>query len=455
MKEVIKMIKARKGILGISAILILSIVFINIALAVDKTPPASITNLKNISYATSYINWTWKDPATPDFAKVMVYIDGKFKKNVTKGTRYYNATSLLSNTKHTISTRTVDSSGNVNKTWRNHTALTAKIITPTPTPTPIPPPSPTPSLGVFYYPWTGGNPVISPTNTWKHWKDGNHNPPSTWDSHYLPDLGPSSTFDPYNRLYSAKDTNIINKQLGLMKQAGIGFVISSWWGQNSYEDQALDVIFTQVLPSTSNPYPDAKFAIYYEKEGFADVPISEIISDINYIKTKYASSSYYYKINGKPVIFVYNADSGGLADAQKWKSVRDQTGIYTVLKVFSGYQTYADLADSWHQYAPAHPGGFEQQDNYSALITPGFHKWNEQPRLTREDFVRWENNVAQLKNANVQFKLIETWNEWGEGTGIEPAQKINHDDVNGFTPAADSYGTKYIDILSKYFSVTS
>ncbi len=312
----------------------------------------------------------------------------------------------------------------------------------------------TSSLGIFYYPWTGGNHGVSPnpSETWLHWKDGGHKPPKTWDSNYLPDLSPIKSFDPNIRLYSAKDTDIINEQLKLMRQAGIGFVISSWWGQNSYEDQTLDIIFNQILSSPGNPYPDVKFCIYYEKEGFADVPKSEIVSDINYIKQKYASSPYYYKINGKPVIFVYNADTGGLADAQKWSDVRNDTGIYTILKVFTGYKDNVNLADSWHQYGPATPGGFEQQDNYSAFITPGFHKWSEQPRLGRENFTRWENDVIKLNDANVQFKLIETWNEWGEGTGIEPAQKINHDDVNGFTPADDSYGTKYIDILSKYFA---
>lgn len=262
-------------------------------------------------------------------------------------------------------------------------------------------------------------------------------------------------FDTYNRLYSSKDIRIINNQLSLMKRAGIEFVISSWWGQNSYEDQALDIIFNQVLPSANNPYSNVKFCIYYEKEGFADVPISEIISDINYIKQKYVTSPYYLHIDNKPVVFIYNADTlpSPLADAQKWNDVRSQTNIYTVLKVIPNYQQYTNLADSWHQYAPTI--GFEQQGIYSAFISPGYNKWHEQPRLTREDFARWENNVSQLKNANVQFKLIETWNEWGEGTGIEPAQLINHDDINpnGFSPiiGIDSYGTKYIDILAKYF----
>ncbi|PWB54756.1 MAG: hypothetical protein C3F06_03915 [Candidatus Methanoperedenaceae archaeon] len=86
----------------------------------------NVTKLKNITYEKNYINWTWKDPKNIDFKKVMVFIDNKFKKNVSKGKMYYNATNFKSNTKHTISTWTVDMNGNINKTWTNHSSRTAK-----------------------------------------------------------------------------------------------------------------------------------------------------------------------------------------------------------------------------------------------------------------------------------------------------------------------------------------
>ena len=92
----------------------------------DFKPPMNVTNLKNISYAPSYINWTWKDPNDNDFRKVMVFIDNKFKGNVSKGKMYYNATNLTANTMHTVSTRTVDMNGNINRTWTNRSAWTAK-----------------------------------------------------------------------------------------------------------------------------------------------------------------------------------------------------------------------------------------------------------------------------------------------------------------------------------------
>ncbi len=94
--------------------------------AKDAIPPVSITNLKNISYARGYIKWNWTDPSDVDFIRVIVYINGKFKTNVSNGVRYYNATGLIPNTTYTISTHTVDTSGNINKTWKNYTAKTSR-----------------------------------------------------------------------------------------------------------------------------------------------------------------------------------------------------------------------------------------------------------------------------------------------------------------------------------------
>src|SRR5665648_635835 len=101
----------------------------------DLIPPASIINLNNITYKETYINWTWLDPINADFANVSIWIDNIFKTNVTKGIQYYNATGFSPNTQHTISTRTQDTSGNVNTTWVNATNRTKPDLTPPIAPT--------------------------------------------------------------------------------------------------------------------------------------------------------------------------------------------------------------------------------------------------------------------------------------------------------------------------------
>jgi PKD repeat protein len=57
----------------------------------------------------------------------MVYLDGVWKINVSKSVQLYSATGLTADTQHIIGTRTVDTNGNVNASWVNHTARTAPV----------------------------------------------------------------------------------------------------------------------------------------------------------------------------------------------------------------------------------------------------------------------------------------------------------------------------------------
>ncbi len=93
-------------------------------------PPASITDLHNTTYDEDEITWNWTDPCSPDFSHVMVWLDGEFQDNVTKGTQTFTAEDLIPATAYTISTRTVGTNGLINQTWVNHTASTKQIPPP-------------------------------------------------------------------------------------------------------------------------------------------------------------------------------------------------------------------------------------------------------------------------------------------------------------------------------------
>ncbi len=91
------------------------------------TPPANITNLHNTTYEQTSISWVWTDPTSADFDHVMVYLDGVFQENVTKGEETFTATSLNPATEYTIGTRTVGTTGLINETWVNQTSWTKAL----------------------------------------------------------------------------------------------------------------------------------------------------------------------------------------------------------------------------------------------------------------------------------------------------------------------------------------
>jgi hypothetical protein len=55
-------------------------------------------------------------------------------------------------------------------------------------------------------------------------------------------------------------------------------------------------------------------------------------------------------------------------------------------------------------------------------ISPGFWKKGDTVRLAR-DMTRWRSDVASYAAATPRFRLVTTFNEWGEGTAVESAQE--------------------------------
>ncbi|APH38361.1 S-layer protein domain-containing protein [Methanohalophilus halophilus] len=88
---------------------------------------SSVSNLNESDTGTTWINWTWDNPAETNFSNVSVYIDGTFEDSVTD--QFYNATGLDSDKEYEISTRAVDNGGNLSE-WNNDTATTDDIIPP-------------------------------------------------------------------------------------------------------------------------------------------------------------------------------------------------------------------------------------------------------------------------------------------------------------------------------------
>lgn len=298
-----------------------------------------------------------------------------------------------------------------------------------------------PYYATFFYPWSE-NPNTD--GHWSYWNDNGHSPPANWFSNYSPDPNPAS-FDPANELYSSNNYTIFKWQLSKLAEAKQEVGISSWWGQGHKTDSSFNKIVTDFMNRADNPYPNFRWTIYYEKEGSADPPVSEIVADLNYIKTNYTNQPSFLKIDGKPVVFVY-AGADGADMASRWAQARSQTGFYVVLKVYSGYKTDPNQPDSWHQYAPA--VRTDSQSPYSYAISPGFWKDGETVRLARS-LSEFQTAVTNMVSANVTWKLTETWNEWGEGSSVEPGDQVIQTTSGNATldPSGAPFKNQYIDIL--------
>ncbi len=291
-------------------------------------------------------------------------------------------------------------------------------------------------IATFLYPWYG-NPTTS--GLWNHWEGGS-DPPKTWSANYLPNY-PDSTWNPSVQLYDSSDTELLRWQDRGMARAGIDIAIASWWGIGGYEDAA----FARAIRVCKS----VQWCIYYEPEGYGDPSPQKIYNDIKYVIDNYGPTRNYAKVDGKWLVFVYVA--GGEEAASRWRNAK-------AMLASGGYDVYlngdgASAPDTWdsvHSYSPIFYQGLTDtlpNVDDSAWISPGFWGIDESPRLERslsEFTSAWNDIIANREN--YRFILIETWNEWHEGTQIEPGQEIVPD-PGGYYPAGYDYGYDFIDVI--------
>ena len=213
--------------------------------------------------------------------------------------------------------------------------------------------------------------------------------------------------------YSSDNQAVVDQHIQDLDYADIDVAIASWWGVDRQKEANR---IPQLLDRTTAADSDLKWAIYYESEGFGNPGVTELESDLAYLKARYTQHQSFARIDGKPVIFVYNADDTSCEVADRWAQATNGEW-YVVLKVFGGYKNCASQPDDWHQYGPATPVSHVAGDSYN--ISAGFWRANEtSPRLAR-DPSRWTQNVRDMVASEEPWQLITSYNEWGEGTATE------------------------------------
>lgn len=225
-------------------------------------------------------------------------------------------------------------------------------------------------------------------------------------THYTPSLG----------FYASTSASVIRSHIAAMQYAKIQVGISSWWGVGSKTDAR----FPALLSTTSQVGSPLRWSVYYENESNSNPSAGQIRADLTYIRDQYAANPSFFRVDGRFVVFVYNAGGDACELVDRWKQA-NTLGAYVVLRLFQGFRTCPTQPDAWHEYGPA--TAVANHPPYSFSISPGFWQANEaSPRLAR-DVTRWRQNVRDMIASNATLQLVTTFNEFGEGTAVESANE--------------------------------
>jgi hypothetical protein len=253
-----------------------------------------------------------------------------------------------------------------------------------------------PARGTFFYPWF----------------------PEAWTQK---GFSPFTRYTPSLGFYDSSDVDVVDEHIRELDYAKIAVSIASWWGVGTHQESTR---IPQLLDRTAAMGSSLKWALYHEQEGQRNPTVAELQADLAYIGSNYATRPAYAHVNGKPVIFVYNPPDTACEVADRWTQA-SAGAWYVVLLVVPGYRTCLVQPDSWHNYPPAHAE--DQRPGYSFTISPGFWRIDEPtPRLAR-DLDRFRQGIRNMIASQEPWQLITTFNEWGEGTSVEPATEWGQD----------------------------
>jgi len=283
----------------------------------------------------------------------------------------------------------------------------------------------------FYYTWYGRP---ERHGHWVHW--GRVSP----EKHDIS----ASTHYPTLGAYDSHDPELIRKHLAMMKENGIDGLIATWWGRGRFEDRAFEIVLREAEKA------GVEATVYWETApGSGREQVQQAIDDLVYILTRYAGSPAFLKLDGKPVIFVYGRVMGQMPSAS-WPAVIE--GVQKrwkkdFLLIADGYnEAYARIFDGVHTYnvagscrdrtpdqirtwaARAYPDAVAVARRFGRIacltVIPGYDDTKiRKPglRVPRYDGQTYRTLWEAAIQAQPDWVLITSFNEWHEGSEIEPS----------------------------------
>lgn len=257
------------------------------------------------------------------------------------------------------------------------------------------------TVAIFYYPWYA-TPAVD--GAWQHWDQNSHRPPGDVYSRFYPAGGP----------YSSSDAAVLDRQMTQIATAGVDQVVVSWWGRGSVEDTRLQ----RVVDAARSRRLDV--AVHLEPyDGRSPATLAADFA-------RFASL-------GIRDVYVYHPRD---FTTSAWASLRASA---IGLRLFAGTELVgfasAGRFDGVYTYdfVTYHGGKFARlcaQARAAKLLCapsvgPGYDgvRAGEPPvGRPRRNGKTYDRLWSAALRARPDVVTITSYNEWGEGTQIEPAE---------------------------------
>ena len=297
-------------------------------------------------------------------------------------------------------------------------------------------------LLAHYMPWYQAKPS---SDSWGwHWTMNAYDPDGIDDgrrqiaSHYYPLIGP----------YDSGDRDVLEFHLLTMKMAGIDGVIVDWYGLEDFRDYPLLHRNTQRLVDQAGRL-GMKFAICYEDQTISALvkaeriapsqQVSHAASEIEWLAKHWFTREHYVHVDERPVLLSFG--QSGLSDEQ-WSDCLER--VNQPVAYFSQHHRRAAAVGAFDWPVPGEGLNavvrFQTKSrDWPYAIPVAFPRFIDiyaeakvhasWGRIEDEDGRTFQDSMQRALTMAAPLVQIATWNDWGEGTCVEPSREFDYRDL--------------------------
>ena len=272
--------------------------------------------------------------------------------------------------------------------------------------------------------------------------------------------GVASWYTPMIGEYASSDAVVIEYQLLTMKYAGIDGVLIDWPGLNGANDLPRNKAAADAIINRTAAF-GLDFGLVYEDQDAVSIDAAK--NDLSYARDNYFSKANYIKVSGQPALLVFGP--------QKFTNPSDWANI---LSVFTSKPAFFSLwynqnagANAAGQFAWVAQNGLKGVSDFDSgldggnhglmipVLYPGFNpyyaaggwpgpNWKISYSLKPDNTEGGDTfaSTFQLGMYAGEPLQIATWNDYGEGTMIEPTTQFQY---RFLTTLQQNVGATYTD----------
>lgn len=298
----------------------------------------------------------------------------------------------------------------------------------------------------FYYNWYGNAEFDNGYFHWGH--DIIPGPGQSTSPGYIPGTNGdiAANFYPQLGTYSSKDPATIRKHMEMFVRSRVGVVALSWWNEvGTSEPEKISLLL-----NIANEYG---LKVCFHIEPYSGRNAATMKTSITHLIDTYGDHPAFYRLKGKPVFFIYDSY---LTPASDWATLLSPNGSLTIRNSaydsfviglwldnmnsqpsvilnanFDGFYTYfaADgftYGSTMSNWASMQAWAEQNNKIFIPSVGPGYidtriRPWNNSTTRDRANGQYYDNMYQKAINTGAKYISITSFNEWHEGSQIEPA----------------------------------